>query len=180
MKPLIVGLGNDLLGDDGIGILAARRLTDELAGTADVRESNLTGIALLDVLAGYQKAIIIDAVQTAQFPPGTIIELEPTDFAAIPNPSPHYTGLPEMIRIANELHLEFPEEIKIMAVEVVDSHNIGGKLSAPVAQAMSRLIRRVKGYVRRWVDGAGEHRLPPNHASGFLCRDCSSTGLRHA
>jgi hydrogenase maturation protease len=180
MKTLVIGLGNELLGDDGIGILAARELAGELAGEAEVLESNLSGIALLDVLAGYQKAIIIDAIQTRQCPPGTIIELAPKDLRAVPSPSPHYTGVPEMIRIARELHLDFPEEIKIMAVEIADSRTIGGKLSAPVAQAMNRLIRRVKGYVRRWVDGAGEPDRHPDHTSGSLYRDYSSAGSRHA
>ena len=150
MKPLVVGLGNDLLSDDRIGILVARRLTDELGGKADVRESNLTGIALLDVLVGYQKAIIIDAVQTAKFPPGTIIELDPTDFVVAPNPSPHYTGLPEMISIANELDLEFPQEIKVLAIEVADLNTIGRELTPVVAQAIGKLARRVKALLRQW------------------------------
>ena len=164
MKPLVVGLGNDFLGDDGIGILAARRLTDELAGQADVKESNLTGIALLDVLAGYQKVIIIDAVQTTKFPPGTIIELEPTDFAAIPNPSPHYTGLPEMITIANELNLEFPQEIKVLAIEVADPDTIGGKLTPPVAKAIDELARRVKAHLRQWENETSESCAELRHA----------------
>jgi len=150
MKPLVVGLGNDLLSDDAIGVLTARELHKEIGDQADVIESNLTGVALIDLFIGYKQVIIIDAIYTSRFKPGTIIELDPKDLSAIPNPSPHYTGLPEMIKIADQLNLEFPKEIKIFTIEVVDPHTIGGKLSEPVASAMGKLVSRVKEYLQYW------------------------------
>ena len=150
MKPLIIGLGNDLLSDDAIGVLTARKLHKEISDQADVIESNLTGVALIDLFIGYKQVIIIDAIYTSRFKPGTIIELDPKDLSAIPNPSPHYTGLPEMIKIADQLNLEFPKEIKILTIEIADSHTIGGKLSEPVAGAMDKLVSRVKEYLQYW------------------------------
>ena len=150
MKPLVLGLGNELLSDDGIGMLTARRLAGEFCGRADVVESGLSGVALLDILAGHPKAIIIDAMQTGQVPPGTILELDPGDFRAIPSPSPHYTGLPEMITLARELNLEFPDEVRILAVEAEDLRTIGGPLSPPVAEAMDKLVQMVRTYLEQW------------------------------
>ncbi len=150
MKPLVVGLGNDLLSDDAIGVLTARELHKEIGDQADVIESDLTGVALIDLFIGYKQVIIIDAIYTSKFRPGTIIELDPKDLSAIPNPSPHYTGLPEMIKIADQLNLEFPREIKILAIEVADSHTIGGELSEPVGGAMGKLAGRVKEYLQGW------------------------------
>ena len=150
MRLLVVGLGNDLLGDDGIGVSAARELSRKVSGLADVIDCNLTGIALLDILVGYDKVIIIDAIRTAKFPPGTIIEMTPEDLRAIPGTSPHYTGLPEVIAIADRLRLDFPDEIKILAVEVAEPLTIGGKLSEPVANALNRLVQYVRVYLQCW------------------------------
>ena len=114
MKILVLGLGNDLLGDDAAGLLAVRALKDTLTSEqATVVESSLSGIALLDHFLGYQKAAIIDAIKTGKNPPGSIMELQPEDLSEVAAPSPHYAGLPEMLALAKQLSLEFPGEIKI-------------------------------------------------------------------
>lgn len=150
MKTLILGLGNELLGDDAVGILAARALKERLKDKADVVESALSGMALLDLFMGYERAIIIDAVKTGQSPPGTIYELTPSDLSTVLAPSPHYAGLPELIATATALTLDFPKVIKIFAMEVEDPHTVGGKLSPPVAQALEKLVQRVEGQIARW------------------------------
>jgi hydrogenase maturation protease len=150
MKPLILGLGNELLGDDGVGILAARRLAGELAGQADVVECNLSGIALLDVLTGYRQAVIMDSIPANGTPPGSVLRLSPAELGTVMSPSPHYTGLPEMIMIADRLDLEFPLDIEIFAVTIADPHAIGGAMTQPVKDAMDELVNRVKKQVRRW------------------------------
>ena len=150
MKPLVVGLGNDLLGDDAIGILAARRLATELDGDADVVETGLHGLALIDILAGYKQAVLIDAIQTGASAPGTIIELDPATLRAVVVPSPHYAGLPEMIQLAGELDLEFPDEFRILAVEIAEADIIGGRMNDAVAAALEPLVERVKTCLREW------------------------------
>jgi hydrogenase maturation protease len=151
VKPLVLGLGNDLLGDDGIGILTARALMCELSPVADVVESSLHGIALIDILSGYRQVLIIDAIQTGTVPPGTVLDLRPSDLRSVIAPSPHYTGLPEMIRLARETGIDFPDDIRILAVEIVDASTLGAPLSPPVAGALPEVNRRVGECVRAWV-----------------------------
>lgn len=151
VKTLILGLGNELLSDDAVGILAARALRERLKDKADVVESALSGMALLDLFLGYERAIIIDAVKTGQSPPGTIYELTPSDLSTVLAPSPHYAGLPELIAIATALKLDFPKVIKIFAMEVEDPYTIGGKLSSAVAQAFHELVQRVEGQITHWL-----------------------------
>jgi hydrogenase maturation protease len=150
MKPLVLGLGNELLSDDGVGILTVRRLSEEWPDRADYVESALHGIALIDTLAGYEKAIVVDAIHTGAAKPGTIIELVLGDLRAVYSPSPHYAGLPEMIRLAQELGIDFPDDIRIIAVEIVDPLTLGGGLSPAVASAMEELGRRIKHRLDRW------------------------------
>lgn len=150
MKPLVLGLGNELLGDDAIGILAARRVAETYARDADVVESGLHGLALIDVLAGHDRAIIIDAIQTGRHPPGTVIELSLDDLKPTPNPSPHYTGLPEMTAIARGLDVTFPDEVRILAVEISDAATVGGTPNSAVMAAIDELVGRAGQWLHRW------------------------------
>ncbi|UCD18410.1 MAG: hydrogenase maturation protease [Candidatus Zixiibacteriota bacterium] len=150
MKPLVLGLGNDLLSDDGVGLLAAQRLQKLLVGKADVVASSLHGLALLDFFSGYKQAIVIDAIQLRKSPPGTIVEMDLSDLRVAPGPSPHYTGLRDLARIAGELKLAFPDEIRIFAVEAANTTSIGGGLCAAVSNALEEIIARVIALVTKW------------------------------
>jgi hydrogenase maturation protease len=145
MKTLVLGLGNDILADDAVGILAARALKERLAGLADVQETSWHGVALLELFIGYERAILLDAVMTGKHAPGTLIEIKPEELAPIQGASPHFTGLPEMIAMARELELEFPKNFRIFAVEVADPHTIGGEMTPAVRAAIPALCDRVCG-----------------------------------
>jgi len=153
MRILVLGLGNDLLTDDAVGILAARDLARELDGTPGVTvlESSLHGVALLDLFVGHDKAIVLDAIQTGRAPAGTITELDPRDLGCVMAPSPHFAGLPELLALARELDLEFPKAIVIYAVETEDQRTIGESPSEPVRRALPELVSRVGELVRAWI-----------------------------
>ncbi len=150
MKVLVLGLGNELLSDDAVGILTVRRLSEELKGQADFAESAVCGLALLDYFIGYDKAIIIDAIKTGQNSPGTVMSLDSDHIPAVAAPSPHYAGLPELLALSNELKIDFPQEIKIFAVEVADPYTIGGKISPAVVNGMRELFDLVARQLREW------------------------------
>jgi hydrogenase maturation protease len=150
MKPLVLGLGNDLLGDDGIGLAAARCLGACLGEAADVVESSLHGLALMDLMLGYRQAIIIDAIQTGQHPVGTVLELSPGDLRPVMTPSPHYSGLPEMMALAKQLGVEFPEDIRIIAVEIDGISAIREDMSAEVRKSLIEIESRVTAILHEW------------------------------
>ncbi len=150
MKPLVLGLGNDILGDDGAGIHAVRRLAAETGLRADLRESSLHGLALMELLIGYRQAIIIDAIQTGHYPPGTVLEIDPAYLRPVPIPSPHYAGLPEMIDLARQMGIDFPRDIRVIAIEIESSPDIGEALSAPVSRAIPRAARWAQEIVQGW------------------------------
>jgi len=154
MKILVLGLGNELLSDDGAGIWAARRLRDVLVGQdggeVTVVESAMSGVALLELFIGYDRAVIVDAIQTGARSPGSIVELSARDLAAVVAPSPHYAGLPELLALARQLHLKFPREIRILAVEAGDLQTIGGPVSSGVEKALPELVQRVLTLIASW------------------------------
>lgn len=156
MRTLVLGLGNELAGDDAVGPLVARAVRNELAGLADVEESSGSGLALIEVLAGYDRAVVVDAILTGRSPPGTILEMGLREVGRVVAPSTHQAGLPELAAIAARLGLTFPERTVVLAIEVVDPYTLGAPLSPPVAAAIPGLIRRVRAIVEAWGPGSEE------------------------
>ena len=153
MKIKVLGLGNDLLADDGIGHLAVAALAPRLAGRADVEATALHGLALLDLLTGYDAAVVLDAACTGTRPAGAVYDIDPATLARIESPSPHFAGFPEMLDLAARLGLHFPRRLRIIAVEVLDPWTIGGAMTPAVRDALPVLCERA---VRAVAELAGE------------------------
>jgi hypothetical protein len=83
-------------------------------------------------------------------PAGTALTLDTDDLGQVLAPSPHYAGFPEMIKLAEELQLDFPREIKIFAIEVTDPYTIGGELTSDVKGGLEELILKVTEQILSW------------------------------
>jgi hydrogenase maturation protease len=78
-KPvLVLGLGNDILSDDAVGLNVAREIRRHLSDSdgIEVQETSEMGLALLDHIVGFADLILVDAVQTRQAPPGFLHEFD--------------------------------------------------------------------------------------------------------
>lgn len=146
MRTLVLGLGNDLLGDDAVGLLAARRLRQEIPpdGGVEVVETGLAGLALLDHFLGFDRALILDSICSGRRAPGTVTEIAPGDLRAIEAPSPHFAGLPELLALAERLELPFPRDIRILAIETADPYTLGAGLTPAVAAGLEVLVARAR------------------------------------
>ena len=142
MKIIVLGLGNDLLADDAIGHLAVAELESRLRDRAHVEATALHGLALLDVLAGYDAAVVLDAACTGVHAVGAVHEIDPGTLARVQNPSPHFAGFPEMLDLADRLELRFPRKLRILAVEVLDPYTVGGVMTPAVLAALPELCER--------------------------------------
>ena len=128
-----------------------RALRAELTGAADVVESAASGMALIEVFAGYDRAVVIDSISTGRNPAGTILEFGIADLGRVAAPSLHQTGIPEMAAVAERLGIEFPAQTRVLAVEVAKPPTFGAPLSAPVNAAVGPLGRRVRAQIERWA-----------------------------
>ena len=149
-KILILGLGNDILGDDAVGLYAARELQKEIQDNVDVVEAVISGFEIMDVLEGYEKVLLLDAVVTNQHPPGTILELSKEQFKNVVAISPHYMGLPEIFLFAEEMKIDFPKEIRILAMEINPPYELKEGLSSDVMNALPDLISKGKDVLFQW------------------------------
>lgn len=142
MPNLVLGLGNDLLGDDGVGLVVARRVRALSIPDTDVVESGEAGLALLELLAGYDSAVIVDAIQTGAAP-GAIHRLGRENFDRIIAPSAHYAGLPEVFGLADQLGVDMPKQISVIAIEVEDPFSFSESLTPHVARAVPAAVDAV-------------------------------------
>lgn len=149
MKTLLLGLGNELYGDDGVGLHVARRLKEEAArAEVEIEESSVSGLALLDVVVGYDRLIIIDTIKRAAPVPGKVHILGEPDIRAIPGPSPHYVSIPQMLEIGRRAGLHVPSRIQVVAVEAKDVYRLGEGLSAEIQETLPVIIQKVKDLLR--------------------------------
>lgn len=133
---LVLALGNDLLADDAVAFHAARQIHARDMPGVDVIESGEAGFALLELITGYTRVIIIDALHSLRCPAGSIVHFSDHDFAATGSTSPHYAGLPDLRRLAQTMGIPYPEHIEIIAMEVEDPYTIAEKLTTPVQCAL--------------------------------------------
>ena len=137
MKTLILCLGNSILGDDGVGLAVARRLRKTFSDPhVHIVEAGIGGIRLLDYLAGYDKAIIIDAIQTKKAKPGHIFKftrdsLEETSHTN----STHDCGLLTALKLGTTLKMAIPLTITMYAIEVEEVDTFTENCSPAVNKA---------------------------------------------
>ncbi len=142
---LVLGLGNDLLRDDAIGLRVVRELHDRLPSDAgvDLLESSEMGLALLDLVVGYQELFIVDAVQTGRAGPGHLHEIEGDALRLLPRISPHFLGVGEMLALGRELGLAMPERVRIFAVEVADPFTLDTEMTPVLQVALPRVVEKL-------------------------------------
>lgn len=148
MALVILGLGNDLLGDDGIGLLAAESFRGWESRDVSVRTSVQAGLYLLESLQGFEDAIVVDSVLGDH--PGTVRELRGAELHEVSVPSAHYVGLPEALAIARGSGLTVPRRLRIFGVEIEVAQRIGSAPSQPVMASLPQIAAAVARAAREW------------------------------
>ena len=146
MKTLVLGIGNDILGDDGVGIHIVRKFMP-LVKNADitVEESAASGIALLERIRGYQRLIIADALLTDKTEAGKIHRLTLEDISTTNNSfTAHEAALAATIELGNSLFPgEMPTEVVVYAVQTRDVKQVTGKMTPVVKAAVPHAVKMI-------------------------------------
>ena len=144
MNTLILGIGNPILSDDGIGIKIARKLKEE-NHELDVEETSEAGIALLDLVAGYDKLIIIDSIKTEQGNLGELYRLELEDLnPATDFSSSHGVDIATAFKIGRELRCQMPRYISIYAIEVENNTTFGEECTEELEKRIPLITKQIK------------------------------------
>ena len=146
MKTIIVGLGNPILGDDGVGWKIAEEIRKQLpADDIDVACLSLGGLGLMEHLIGYDRAILVDAFATND-QPGSILILkldELPNYSAFHTTSGHDTSLQKAIELGRSMGAKLPEEVEIVGITTIKVHEFTEELSPPVADVVGFATRVV-------------------------------------
>ena len=77
---IVIGLGSPIMSDDAVGLKVAQAVEDLKIGNVDTLQEAVGGIEILPMIHGYRYAIIVDAIQTFQQEPGTVMIFDPDHF----------------------------------------------------------------------------------------------------
>ena len=143
---LVLGLGNTILGDDGVGISVVREIRKSWKERPFVEcvEASLGGIVLLDLIAGFDEVIVIDAVMTDDAnPPGFAYELALSDLGDVVHPcASHVLDLQTTMELGKRLGHTMPSAVKIYAIKIEENAIFREGLTPPVEEVVSGLARR--------------------------------------
>lgn len=132
-RTLVLGLGNDILSDDSVGLRAARRVAEAVGDCADLVEACVATIDVLPMMAGYDRVLVIDGLIDSTVPPGTPVR---ASIDELPNGfghrSFHTLPLGAAIEFGRDLGLAMPDVIVVHGLTVADPATFGEGLSPAV------------------------------------------------
>lgn len=144
---LVIGLGNPILGDDGVGWWVVDALQDRLAQDAMTRRAAgdveldrvcVGGLGLMERLVGYDRVILVDAILGGEMPGtvsvGSLAEIGCNLAGHLD--SAHDVSLPEALTAGRALGAQLPTDITVVCVAVQRVDRFGERLSPEVAAAL--------------------------------------------
>jgi hydrogenase maturation protease len=165
MSVRIIGLGNTILKDDGVGIYAAREVGRRLAEACsedcvDIAESEVAGLALMELMAGWKHVILIDSIQFDGLEPGTVVRIKPEDLhTSLRLRSVHDINLPTALELGRRLGLDMPARLTVFGIQAEDSLTFGESLTDAAERGLNEAVDLVLKEIR--VSRISNHRTWP-------------------
>ena len=151
MGTLVLGLGNLVHGDDGLGVHAIERLQKDPRVPPDVvlMDGGTQGLSLIPHIAGFRRVLVIDAIDAGR-DPGTLIRLEGEAVHKLPGkPSVHQLGFADLM-IALKLLDESPGEVVVIGAQP-QSTEWSAELTAPLRDSLDELVTVVIQQLQSWA-----------------------------
>jgi len=146
MKTLVIGLGNPILGDDGVGWRVVEAVQEQINDpSVDMDCLAVGGITLMEHLIGYDRAIVIDAV-TAHQPIGTVSLFHLNDLpdhSALHTSSAHDASLQTAIAAGQAMGAHLPDEVIVVGIEAEKIFDFSEELTPNVEAAVPRAADEV-------------------------------------
>ncbi len=142
---LVIGLGNPILGDDGIGWEVAKSVS-HLLPDVEVECLALGGLSLMERLIDYERVIIIDAIQTTSGQPGAVYCLplrDLPDLSAGHTTAVHDTSLQTAIEVGRAMGATLPDDITVVGIEAERVYDFSDELTPAVAAAIPHAVHTV-------------------------------------
>jgi hydrogenase maturation protease len=151
MKTLILGMGNPILSDDGVGLQIARALEGK-SPDARVTTSQMVGLNLLDHLRGYEKLFLIDALVSGENDPGELKKV-PSGVGTRHLFTSHGLDFFDLLELGKNLGFQMPEVAAIYGIEIENPVSFGEELSPLLLEKLPGLIQAIAEDIRSSLNG---------------------------
>ncbi|MCG8306330.1 MAG: hydrogenase maturation protease [Cytophagales bacterium] len=150
---LILGLGNDILADDGIGPKLVERLRLNMFNESLIfKTAAIGGMEIIALTVGFRQAIIIDGMKSGRANPGKVIHLTPENFVETLHLSSfHDLNFLTALEFARSVDMELPNRIDIIAVEILEDLTFSNDFSPEISRNFDRIYWEVRRLVERMI-----------------------------
>lgn len=155
MKTLLLGLGNPILTDDGVGVRIVQAAASRLPPDSPIEtaELSLGGLTLMERMVGYERVILVDSIRLEGVPTGSFRRMSLEDLQRISptqhSASPHDASLVTALETGRRMGLPLPKEIVIFAVQVENAADFGEALTPAVAAAVPSVVEAILAELER-------------------------------
>ena len=140
-RTLVLGLGNTVLSDDGIGIYVTREIEKKVSiPSLTFEEASLGGLELLERFRGFDRVILIDAVQTGKVDVGEVIRLNIEDLKGGSSLTRHQVPWYEALELGKKLEMDLPGVIEIYGIEVQEILTFCESCTPSVANRIPEIV----------------------------------------
>jgi hydrogenase maturation protease len=144
MKTMVLGLGNPIFGDDGVGLRVVEELQKQIHDKdITIEGAELAGIDMLEKLSGYDRVIIVDAIQTGGRA-GEIYQLTPEDLkSTVHTGTPHDVNFSTALEFGARIGVKLPSKIDIVAVEIAPNVAFSEQLTPEIEKVVPEAVEKV-------------------------------------
>jgi hydrogenase maturation protease len=152
MKPstLILGIGNEILMDDGIG----PRIVYDLGRLPEIPDAAFEiictgGLEIMEYIKGYKRVIFIDAIRTTGGKPGDVFYFKPSDFAETMHLSSlHDINFLTALELGKCIDPGFTSDLHIIAVEIVEDRQFGNEFTTELRKKYPEIRKQVLSIIK--------------------------------
>ncbi len=151
---LILGMGNDILTDDGIGIKITKVLEKKFPYPNIVYDTlSLGGLEIIEYIKDFKTVIIIDAIKTLNGIPGTVYQFVPEDFKETLHLSNiHDISFLTSLKLAKKLDIKTPENVHIIAIEILEDMVFSDDFTPQIQEKYPEILEEVTGIVKEIIE----------------------------
>ena len=157
---LVIGLGNPILGDDGVGwrvveqIEAAYKEKNLRERETEFEYYSLGGLSLMERMVGYKDVIVVDSILTGTRPNGTIYSIPLSslpDFSYSHTTAIHDASLATALEVGRQMEMVLPDDLWVVAVEAEFVYDFSEELSPDVAKAVPTAVKIVREILEKGI-----------------------------
>jgi hydrogenase maturation protease len=153
-KTLILGIGNNILTDDGIGF----RLVSDLKGMIsnsdlDYETACCGGLEIIEYIKDYKRVVFIDAIRTPEGKPGDVHYFIPSDFReTLHLSSLHDISFLTALELGHTLNLDLPDDLHIIAIDIIEDMEFSEEFTPQLQEKYPEILENVLETINRIID----------------------------